>query len=310
MVDEDAFLLLLYCMVDDFCKSHLPVEIRPGPDPALNRSEVITLAVYAQWHRFQSEQEFYRYALRHLRGAFPHLPDRTQYNRQLRHHAEAMEAFFVALTELLGTTAATFEVLDTTAVPVRNAKRRGDGWLAGLVDIGWSLRRFWFEGFRLLGSATPEGIVTGYGFGPASSNERSLAEAFFALRATPDQRLWPAAGHTASGDYLADSGFAGVPNRAHWKQAYGASVTAPPQRSTKKERWPADLRRWAVRHRQIVESVFGKLFWAFRLDHERPHDLRGFRARLAATLVLHNFCIWLNRSLGRPSLAFADLVAW
>jgi hypothetical protein len=25
---------------------------------------------------------------------------------------------------------------------------------------------------------------------------------------------------------------------------------------------------------------------------------------------LHNFCIWLNEQLGRPRLAFADLLGW
>jgi len=309
-MDEDAFLLELYCLVDDFCKAHLPHEPRPGPDPALCRSEVITLAIYAQWHRFQSEQEFYRYALRHLRGAFPLLPARSQYNRQLRFSKAAIEAFYLGVTELLGVDQAPYEIIDATALPVRNAKRRGDGWLAGWVDIGWSLRRYWFEGFKLLGSATPEGVVTGYGLAAASSNERSLAEVFFSLRASPDQGFWPAAGRPASGPYLGDSGFAGVSNREHWKQAYAAHVIAPPQGSTRREQWPADLRRWAVRHRQIVESVFAKLFWSFRLEHERPHVFDGLRARLAATFALHNFCIWLNRKLCRPSLAFADLVAW
>jgi hypothetical protein len=32
------------------------------------------------------------------------------------------------------------------------------------------------------------------------------------------------------------------------------------------------------------------------------------RARLAARVALHNFCVWLNEQLGRPRLAFADLL--
>src|SRR5215472_14891723 len=35
---------------------------------------------------------------------------------------------------------------------------------------------------------------------------------------------------------------------------------------------------------------------------------RGFRARLAAKVGLHNFCCWLNLLLGRTPLAFADLL--
>ena len=44
--------------------------------------------------------------------------------------------------------------------------------------------------------------------------------------------------------------------------------------------------------RQIVESVYDKLFNAFGLWRERPHELQGLRARLAARVALHNyFCI-------------------
>jgi hypothetical protein len=32
--------------------------------------------------------------------------------------------------------------------------------------------------------------------------------------------------------------------------------------------------------------------------------------RLAAKVAMHIFCLWLNVQLGRPPLAFADLVDW
>jgi hypothetical protein len=60
----------------------------------------------------------------------------------------------------------------------------------------------------------------------------------------------------------------------------------------------------------MIETVYDKLSHTFRLDRERPHDLKGFQARLAAKSAWHNFCIWLNAQLGRPRLAFEDLVAW
>ena len=40
--------------------------------------------------------------------------------------------------------------------------------------------------------------------------------------------------------------------------------------------------------RQIIESVYDKLFNAFGLHRERPHELSGLRARLAARVALHN----------------------
>jgi hypothetical protein len=70
------------------------------------------------------------------------------------------------------------------------------------------------------------------------------------------------------------------------------------------------MRRWLAGVRQIVETVYDKGHHAFGLSGERPHALTGFQARLAAKLALHNCYIWLNGQLGRPNLAFADLVDW
>lgn len=56
-------------------------------------------------------------------------------------------------------------------MPIRNAKRRGSGPLAGMADIGHSTRLGWYEGFRLLVAADPAGVVTGYALGSASTQE-------------------------------------------------------------------------------------------------------------------------------------------
>ena len=92
-----------------------------------------------------------------------------------------------------------------------------------------------------------------------------------------------------------------------WWRAYGAQVICPPKRN-RRSPWPKRLRRWVAGVRQIVETVYEKLAHPLRLDRERPHELSGFQARLAAKIALHNFCIWVNAQLGRPLLAFTNLV--
>ena len=86
-------------------------------------------------------------------------------------------------------------------------------------------------------------------------------------------------------------------------------VIAKPKRSAP-DYWPQPVRRWHARIRQIVETVHDRLLATFGLEHERPHDLAGFRTRLATKVGLHTFCLWLNVHLGRPPLAFADLIDW
>jgi hypothetical protein len=308
MVDMDTFLTTLYVMADDFCKTALPPESPPGPPAALSRSEVVTLAMFGQWQRFDSERGFYRYAQRHLRAAFPSLPTREQFNRQVRQQHTALVAFSLHLVRLLAAQRCAYEALDSSGVPTRDAKRRGAGWLPGLADIGWSNRLGWYEGFHVLLAVNPWGMITGFGFGPASTKDQPLAETFFALRRHPHPRL-ASVGAPACGPYVVDKGFEGQANHQTWWGAYGAQVLCPPKRNSRAP-WPKRLRRWLAGVRQIVETVYEKLWHTFRLDRERPHALSGFQARLAAKIALHNFCIWLNEQLGRPRLAFAELVAW
>jgi hypothetical protein len=109
---------------------------------------------------------------------------------------------------------------------------------------------------------------------------------------------------------MTDKGFEGAENHLKWLHHYGAQVIHPPKRNSKKRSWSKRLRRWVASIRQIVESTYEKLINTFGLWRERPPELDGLRARLAARMALHDFCIWLNEQLGRPRLAFADLLAW
>ena len=308
MVDVDTFLTTLYVMVDDFCRLALSPAPHPGPQAALSRSEVVTLALFGQWQGCGSERGFYRYAQRHLWAALPSLPTREQYNRQVRQQHAALVAFFLSLVQLLGAQRCAYEALDSSGVPTRDAQRRGAGWLPGLAAIGWSNRLGWYEGVQLLLAVNPLGVITGFGCGAASTQDQPLAETFFALRHQPHPGL-ASVGAPAQSPYVVDKGFEGQANQRTWWTTYGAQVICPPKRHSKTP-WPKPLRRWLAGVRQMVETVHAKLQHTFRLDRERPHTLSGLQARLAAKMALHNFCMWLNEQLGRPRLAFTDLVDW
>jgi hypothetical protein len=310
MLDVDTFLTTLYVIADDFCHSLSPRR-RPGPQASLSEGEVLTLAIFARWSRFNSERDFYRYADTKLRDAFPTLPDRAQFNRLMRSCTELIEAFALHLAGLLTEARGKhpYQALDSSAMPIRDCKRRGHGWLAGYADIGWSNSLGWYEGFCLLTATDPTGVITGFCFGAASTADQPLAETFFAVRANPNPRLI-SVGSAFSGAYVADKSFEGEENHRRWLESYGADVIHPPKRNSRKGSWSKRLRRWVAAIRQIVESVYDKLFNAFGLWRERPHELDGLRARLAARVALHNFCMWLNDRLGRPRMAFADLLGW
>lgn len=206
-----------------------------------------------------------------------------------------------------------YEVLDSTALVTRNAKRRGEGWLVGQADLGWSNRVGWYDGLHVLTVVTPEGLVTGYGCAPASTADQRLAETLLAARACPQPRRREVGWTRGGGYYVADTNVAGKRWGPHWRHDYGAVVLCPPKRHRHQPfpvPWPRVLRRAFAGLREIVETVHHKLLTTFGLAQQRPHTLTGLRAHLAAAVTLHNVCCWLNLRFGRPLLAFADLLDW
>jgi hypothetical protein len=114
MLDVDTFLTALYVIVDDLCQSQASEQRRPGPPASLCQSEVVTLSIFAHWSRFASESDFYRYAEAHLRGAFPNLPDRSQFNRLVRFYADAFEEIAVKVGETLKGEPHPYQALDSS----------------------------------------------------------------------------------------------------------------------------------------------------------------------------------------------------
>jgi hypothetical protein len=217
MVDVDPCLTILSVMVDDGCKASLPPEPHPGPHAALSRSEVLTLAICGPGQGCGRERGFYRYAQRHLRAAFPTLPPREQFHRQLRPPHPALGACGLPLVQVVAAHQCCDEALDSSGVPTRDAKRRGRGWLPGLADSGWSNRLGCEEGLHLLLAVHPVGVLTGLGFGAASTKAHPLADTVFALRRYP-QPAWQGAGVPAQGPYGVDKGCEGAAWHTAWPQ--------------------------------------------------------------------------------------------
>lgn len=190
----------------------------------------------------------------------------------------------------------------------RDCKRRGAGWLPQIAALGQCTRLGWYTGIRLLVCCSPVGAITGYGLAPANTNDRWLAETFLAARHQPQPDL-PSVGTATTDRYLADKGFTGQRWEAHWTHDYRATVLCPPERGHRRT-WTRDQRRRHAGRRQIIETVMDKLLNSFRLSRERPHQLVGLQARVAAKVALHNSCLWLNQRYERRPMRFADLIDW
>jgi hypothetical protein len=118
-LDLDTFLVALYTFTDDLYRQygapHKPS--RPGPSPQLSDSEVLTLAICAQWYH-GSERAFLRYAVRHWRPYFPHLLSQSAFNRRVRDLVGVLLHLVPEVAKALGAYAGAYQVFDTIPVPL------------------------------------------------------------------------------------------------------------------------------------------------------------------------------------------------
>jgi len=296
-MDLDSFLVSLYVLVDDWwkLKERSLEPPKTGRPVLLSDSEVLTLAIVAQWPRFRSERDFWRFAWAHLRSYFPNLLSQSQFNRRVRALEPEMRALQRAFARELAEPSTLYRVLDTTLVAamvrVRACRK---GLFAGQATFGRSASKTeWVYGFKVALVVDSEGVVSAFGLAPAASDERPIGEALIAS----DR-------HEV---YLADKGFTGVEWERHWLERYGALVAATPKNNSRRA-WSKADRRWAAGKRQIIEGVICQLKDFFSLERHRAKTLGGLLARLAAKIGAYTCAQRINDSLGRPLRHLADLL--
>jgi hypothetical protein len=295
-MDLDSFLVSLYVLVDDWwkleCSSEPPKTGRPA---LLSDPEVLALAILAQWPRFRSERDFWRFASSHLRPYFPALCSQSQLNRRIRALEPEMRELQLAFARELADPSAVYRVMDTTLVPaIVRVRASRKGLFVGQATFGRSASKTeWVYGFKVALVVDPYGVVTVFGLAAASSDERPIGEALLAR----DR-------HKA---YLADKGFTGVQWERRWLQEYGTLVAATPYDNSRRA-WPKTDRRWASGKRQIIEGVICQLKDFFGLERHRAKTLGGLLARLAAKIAAYTCAQRINDTLGRPLRHLADLL--
>jgi hypothetical protein len=296
VLDLDSFLVSLYVLVDDWWKlEHASKPPRAGRPALLTDPEVITLAILAQWPRFRSERDFWRFARAHLRPYFPNLCSQSQLNRRVRSLEPELRDFQRAVARELRGASEVYHLLDTTLIPamvrVRTSRK---GLFCGQATFGRSASKTeWVYGFKVALSVSPQGVICAFGLAEAASDDRSIGD-FLIIEDSYDA-------------YLADKGFTGVQWERRWSDLCGALVAATPKDNSKRA-WAKADRRWASGKRQIIEGVIDQLKDIFALERHRAKTLGGLLARLAAKMAAYTCGQRLNDQLGRPLRHLADLL--
>ena len=289
-------LVSLYVLVDDwFERAHPSPPRKPGRLPSLSNSEVLVLAILAQWPRFRSERDFFRFADAHLRTYFPNLVTYGQFNRRVRALELELKAFQQHMARTLANDSDIYHILDTTLIPaIVRVRACRKGLFAGQATFGRSVSKTeWVYGFKVALSVSPKGVIAAFGLAPANCDERPLGDL-----------LVKSDGHDA---FLADKGFSSAEWERHWLDTHGAMVAATPQKNARRA-WSGSACRWAAGKRQLIEGIIGQLKDQFGLERHRAKTLGGLLARLAAKVAAYTCGQVLNTLLGRPLRHLASLL--
>lgn len=339
-LDSATLLTALYCTIDDLYQEHFANRkpVRPGRRPELSDSEVLTLAVLAQWRADRSERAFLTYAITHLRSYFPRLLHPSAFNRRARDLMGVLCALAPAIRQraiaVLGLPAPAYEVLDGVPVPLMRRCRGMQHRLfrdEAAIGRGGSDKE-WYYGIKLLAGVDAHGFLSGFVAGPANTEERWLAEALFRWRQDPTMPVptsdelarvlgpthraggqrqgptgplgpRPGVGEPSPVVTIADLNYAGAAWGQHWRDDYGVVVLTEAGYRDLAVPDRRQAARWLHGLRQMVETVFGVLVGSFGLKFPRARTLWGLHTRLGAKAAAHNFALYLNHLVGRPALS-------
>jgi hypothetical protein len=341
--DVDTFLVTVYCLIDDLYRQHAgPVRAHlPGRPGELSDSEVLTLAVLCQWQPSGSERQFVAWAAKHWRTYFPRLVSQSAFNRRARQLYGVLAGLSdwirqAVERQLDGSSA--YQVIDGVPVPLmRRCRGRRQRCFGSEADFGHGgSDQELYYGVKVLAAVDSAGFMTGWVVGPASTEERWLAEALFTWRQQPTAptptaddlasvlgpshrsggaRLGPrgpvrgrlSAGRPFDGPSLADLGLRGAAWRQHWRADLAATVLL------KSDYLPGPEQERAIRgfnrRRHAIETTFSTLESVFRLKFPRARTFWGLLTRLAAKASAYNLAVAINHLWARPTYALFNPLA-
>ena len=286
----EDYCLWMYVVVDELWPRVAPLCRRPGPSPACSDSELVTMVLVGESRGWDEETELVA-AWRARRDLFPHVPERSRFNRRRRALAPAINALRRLTPRLLDLAADRQCALDSLPVPalrfhlVPGSSAVGT-WKAHGAAVGKvPTKKQTIFGYKLQLLVTLNGVILDFLLAPANVND---LEAGAELLAKHRDLL-----------VLGDKGYLSAPVAAALLAEAGITLLTVP-RANQRAHLPPALAALHARWRQIVETVNGQLADLFHIEQNHAHSFDGLCARLYSKLTAHTLGVYLNRLLGNP----------
>ena len=291
-------ITIVYVLVDAWYQSTRPHPLPavPGPAPALEPSEVLTILLAMDLVPFPSETGFLGF-LRATHGdLFPTLPHQSQFNRHARRLRGLLEPLRRSWLHSWATVTRPQVILDTKPIPVVGYTRpKTRSAFAGSATYGYCVsRKLHYFGYKLVMLTTLDGIPVAYDLVPAHTDERAAADEIL------DQ--------ITNADVWADKGFLGE----RWQQAVRATTknriwTA---KRHNQRRNPLVFDRLLGSIRERIEGTFHELQNTGRhIEHLLAKTVEGLATRIASKVTHVVLKAVLRARFGIDVLTFTILQA-
>ncbi len=291
----EDLLTVLYVLVDDWYLAEGQCYLRGkvGSKPEFRDSEVITLVLARDYLPFPSEGQFVAFVRSNYLPLFPHLLDRSQFNRRARGLRLLIEQFRCSWLRQAGLSGCSCFLLDTKPVPVVGVKRSNrHSDFAGTADYGrCASRKMTYYGYKLVALTTLSGLPVWYELVPANATEHEAAETLL--------------DRVRGSDILGDKGFISDPWQA---QIYGQTGNRiwTPKRANQHVQNSRELDAWLKHYRMRIEGVFHELSdTGCHLERLHARTLTGLCTRVIAKFTSHLLRFFLHFQFGIQIQSFS-----
>ena len=284
----------LFCDVDDFCQSFVPVwqkqmlsagEIQRQRKRSLSISEIITILIHFHQSHYRNFKAYYtEYVMVRLRREFPGL---VSYNRFVEFIPSVLLVLCVYLrTSCLGRCTG-ISFMDSTALAVcKNPRIHSHKVFAGLAERG-KTSTGWFFGFKLHLIFNDRGELLNLLLTPGNVDDR-----------TPVPKL----ARKLFGKLFADKGYISHALREELLRTFNIQLVTGVRSNMKNALIPL-MDKLLLRKRAIIETIIDQLKNISQIEHSRHRSPVNFLVNVICGLIA--YC----RQPKKPSLGLGTLPA-
>jgi len=289
VTDFADFCLVMYTLVDDLWDA-LPAALKPrGEQSDCSNSELLTMVLVEECMGWDEETEAISQWQQH-HDLFPHVPDRTRFNRRRRALTDAVTLIRQRLLTLLDDALDRQCVIDSLPVPVIGfhlvpGAASARYWRNEGADYGRvTTKKQTIFGYKLHLLVTLTGVIRTFSLAAASAHDVMVAPELL--------------GEEWDRVVLGDKGYISAPLAQALREERQVTLVTPPRSNQRTQRDPA-FTHVTNGMRQVIETINDQLEDQFRIGKNHARTIGGLCARLASKLTAHTLCTYINRLLGK-----------